>query len=372
MTIAHGAGRAARTMHLMLNAAERPRYLEDMMRVLSMPHGSYVRYRYQLRHLHEDIRENIARLRDVPCLIAYIDQHDSDAPPRVVPCRFARIVRAERHGSTASALLELGNFAFAPDLDAVNVALREQDIGLPVTKRNTGVARRFYWTQLRWRDATNQIDLTEINDGFPGGMLAGWEEIVRQVSASPVFDVTRVFYIVDSLKCLASGHSPEFRIQPENGVFRLLPNKEYIIRLYHFHPNKNQPGQTFRFSSSQPNVELITNPELLIDSPYDRKEVRFLTGEPSNKQTGRLSIFREELGGTGTPLWQFDIEIAIASAKRSRLLQGIGLGILLAFPQVLIISRTKELVGRGPLVVMVIVAALLTGIFASFNLKKTL
>jgi hypothetical protein len=95
-------------MFVCLSSGDRPRYRRDIIRVLAMPPGTWIQFRYARRWIAPainsrlDDRKNRKRLRGTASLVAYIDQADPDTEPQIVPCRFATLVDAAPLGRTVS------------------------------------------------------------------------------------------------------------------------------------------------------------------------------------------------------------------------------------------------------------------------------
>src|SRR5690348_6327914 len=100
-------------MYLCMSSGTNPRYRQDVLRALAMPPGADLQFRYRLRWLSPNTQAALGTIGNAKprALIAYIDQSDPDRTPHLVPCRFARIIDATRHGSTVSLVLRLEGYA---------------------------------------------------------------------------------------------------------------------------------------------------------------------------------------------------------------------------------------------------------------------
>src|SRR5712692_10433915 len=136
-------------MYLCLSSGTNPRYRQDVLRVLAMPPGADLQFRYRLKWLSPNTQADLSNIKTTKprAVVAYIDQSDPTRVPFLVPCRFARIIDATRHGSTVSLVLRLEGFAYARELDAANADVRKLATGVPVFK--DGKPDGFWWTDLK-------------------------------------------------------------------------------------------------------------------------------------------------------------------------------------------------------------------------------
>src|SRR4051812_26931240 len=101
-------------MFVCLSSGASPRYREDIVRSLSMPPGMKLQFRYEEKYLTQPVLAAVVadQAEDEDALIVYIDQANLPVPPTYVPTRHARVTRVNRHGTTLSVELILGDFAY--------------------------------------------------------------------------------------------------------------------------------------------------------------------------------------------------------------------------------------------------------------------
>lgn len=109
-------------MIVFLSSSSRPRYADDIIRMLALPHGGQMQFRYNANWLADDIRVRVrgAQLADEFALICFVANSTAAKPYELVPVRFARIIRAEQVGT--SYILTLAADAFAANVS--DAALR--------------------------------------------------------------------------------------------------------------------------------------------------------------------------------------------------------------------------------------------------------
>src|ERR1044071_9169948 len=114
-------------MFVCLSSAARPEYARDILRVLAMPAGAQLQFRYErsliAAGIDQKLETNPEELRGKECLICFIDQSDRAKEPEVIPCRLASLESARLHGTTSSLTFVLGEFAYAPALPTFSIEL---------------------------------------------------------------------------------------------------------------------------------------------------------------------------------------------------------------------------------------------------------
>src|SRR5438477_10287636 len=105
-------------MFVCLSSGASPRYRQDILRALAMPHGASLQFRYQSKWIAPSATEKIknAKVGNTPALIAYIDQTVPGQTPELTSCRFARISDASVHGTTVSWVRNLSEIVLASNL----------------------------------------------------------------------------------------------------------------------------------------------------------------------------------------------------------------------------------------------------------------
>src|SRR6266478_8670615 len=178
-------------MFLCLSSGASPRYRQDVLRALSMPHGSLLQFRYHRNWIAKGILQSpqFSRDRESLALIAYIDQSDPKKTPELVPCRFASIVEAKVHGTTVSLLLELKEFALAADLAGFNKELQATSAGSLPAWQADGKLKGEYWLELAPNPATS----------IRSEKLEDWESIVAQLVQRADFKDETCFYAVQGI-----------------------------------------------------------------------------------------------------------------------------------------------------------------------------
>ena len=313
-------------MFICLSSGARPRYRQDIIRSIAMPRGSRLQFRYRLDLVAERVKQRIkdGTYKNIRVLIAYLDQQDRTKVPELVPCRFARVVHAQIHGSTTSLVFVLGEFAYAENVEAFNNQARlASGDTLPLRKRpEDKFAEGAFWLEVGDEALSNVISTRDLGD---------WEKIVCQLLHHEDFKTENCFYMVEGLY----EAEEEKKINMKFGSYHLKPSQEYEVRIYHFLPKIAPKTVSLRLSVSRPSITFTTNCVQTIDSEYDMKRIRFKTGRPVLSEKSVLSVFRTN-GDVSNEIetMDFDIQLQTSGTWVLKLILGIVIGILLAAPHI--------------------------------------
>ena len=346
-------------MYVCLSSGASPRYRQDILRALAMPHGASLQFRYQSKWIGPQILEKIANgtITNSPALIAYIDQSVPGQTPELIPCRLASISEASSHGTTVSLLLDLKEIALASDLAAFNKEMQTLSAGrLPTWQ--SGKLTGLYWLEVLPSPSTIS----------PSENISDWEKIVTQLVAHNEFGNESGIYAVLGISPLESDKT----VQSKKGRYELAPSTEYELSIYHYYPKSGPVEVRLTLATSSPWLTFTTNPRLMLDSRYDLKRVRIKTGNPSSKEPAVLTILRGVTGSDTSEL-EFDLLLTVRSNFWRTLGYGFILGVLLGGPQIVAAFSNPALPKGSVYLISVLsgVVGLATGIFAAFGLKRS-
>src|SRR5713226_4392708 len=164
---------------LCLSSGLTPQYRLDILRLLALPRGTYIQFRYEEAIIAKTLRAALAQnaLRDAKVLLAHVDcnpsarQPDGNCP--ITPCRYSTLVTSNKVGEFY--FLQFRVEEFAPCQDTVSFQKQ-----LP--------GDRPHWT------ATNEV----VGDWcFESGIgeqtcrkerqLDGWQNVIRLLTRSDDF-----------------------------------------------------------------------------------------------------------------------------------------------------------------------------------------
>ncbi len=347
-------------MFICLSSGATPRYRQDVLRAIAIPRGGTLQFRYAQKYITEDVK---AKMRDGTCrgakaLIAYVDQSDRAHEPLLIPCRFAAVIKTELHGTTATIEFELGQFAYARDLEAFNSQVRSVSGGvLPSWEGAQGqYPKGAYAIDVATESVTNVVAASDLSD---------WEKIVEQLASRPDFTAESCFYMVDGLR---SVDTEEVHVM-QNGTYNLKPSCEYELCIYHYLPTSSTHTTYLHLLVGKPSVEFLTSPTQAIDSRYDMKRIRFRTGCPVWPENVVCSLHKADSPMLTPPsVFDFDVRMSIAGTYCKLLFWGICVGFLLATPHIInTISGTGS--AKVFLCSVYVIVGIITGVLAAFKLR---
>ena len=120
-------------------------------------------------------------------------------------------------------------------------------------------------------------------------------------------------------------------------------------------------------------VTFVTTRKLAVDSGYDIKHTRFRTTSATSRIHSMLSFFRKfskvHLPADGG-IWDFDLPLEICPRWWTPTWQGLVVGAMLAAQGVVLIASNPLITDRALPIAAVVLVGLLTGLVASFGLRK--
>lgn len=350
-------------MFICLSSAASPRYRQDVLRAIAMPRGSQLQFRYDSKWIDPKVQSQLSRMEvsGEPSLISYIDQHDKTKIPELIPLRFAKLVTATSHGTTASIIFELEDFAYAEDIVEFNSEMKSVSKDALPTWQPDGTIRGAYWLKIH----------QELKKVTRSATLDTWEKIVGQIAERTDFLDESCFYFVKGFYPL--GNANEISLMDNR--YELASAREHEIQIYHFHPKNVPQGTRLHLSTSSQWLTFTTNPLLILDSRYDLKRVRLKTGEPSKAEDTILTILRtDDASGSESGNWEFDLRLRIKGIFLRTLGYGVFLGVLLATPPITAAFSNPNLplVNASIISVLSLITSLIAGVFVAFGLRKSI
>ena len=370
-------------MFVFLSSGGQKRYRDDVLRGLARPVGMEMQLRYQLKYLRPDIRQVIEQVDSVGItgeslakdmtrantltnqgLFCFVDQHPSTAKIKIIPCRAVTLERVVRHANSVIVSVHVGDFTWARDLDMLQTVMRDCVPGWDSRRKPKGD----YFSL-----GDRQIYTRTIGTGdrliAKGADSTYWEEIVKQLARCPDFQDEPYFYTVTWLGQAANRART---VTAREGRYELVPDKEFDIEIYHFHPREAPPGSVISLTATSSWLTFETNPELSVDSRYDLKRVRFKTGTPTTDQVALLSVQR---GVDAKSLQlEFDLPVTVRGSLARTFVNGFFLGVFLMFPQLTAIYLNGSLSESNRIVAYVLtaVSGWAAGFWATLRLNKSI
>lgn len=348
---------------LMLSSGQRPRYRDDIIRVMALPTGGRLQFRYRKEHIPDEVFDELAQnhLSGSEALVAYLDTSNQGSPPEIVPCRFARVLESEVEGEFAVIHFEVGEFATVAAGTDVKEEVDEQlsnGVCLPNWK-NGNLEGHFL------------IALEKRPDGLKTSLEPRvWQKIVSNLGARQDFQQCPFFYRVRAV--LEEGDRSEMALQA--GKYVLKPDRTYQADIVHYTPSGTsgqirRPSGWLHVDIGGGGVGALTTQRLPIDSPYDVKRVYFRATGQIARQYGLVSFSRETVesnGGQATKDYDFEVVLEIGGAWKRQLTVGGLIALFLALPKLADSFAPAPWVSAG----LVLLSAVVTAGLLVFGLRK--
>lgn len=346
---------------LMLSSGQRPRYRDDIIRVMALPTGGRTQFRYQKEHVPDVLFRELSNnsLRESEALVAYLDASNKDTPPEIVPCRFCRIIDSEAEGKFVVIRFEVRDFAVVDQGTNVRSAVTKLLLnGASLPQWEDGKLQGHFLVALGSRPSAWRSDQDRRT----------WQALVGILAKRADFRDCPFFY---SLRTLVA-EGAETPLPLRNGKYALRPDKIYRADVVHYTPEADQQGGPWgrmEVSVQGNGVQSLTTQPLVIDSPYDIKSVYFRTIGATGKQYALLSFGRrvtQSRSGQETEHHDFELVLEVKGTWARAVLIVVLIGVSLALPRVI------EILHPGPWVSAVahFLGALAAGALVVFGLRK--
>lgn len=340
------------------------RYRDDIVRAMAMPAGCELTFRYRFKYLGHSVKEHLRNRRiggSDEVLICYLDQSDRSRPVDCIPVRFATLIEAPVIGDFVVLRMRVRQFAFARELEVFNRELEGRSGEVPKwpSDSESQNATGAFWVEVG-DYPKSVVESTSVSD---------WQVTVGHLLGRKDFSTTGPFYQVVRLQDLKGAGELEM----VDGQYTLKPGAEYELMIDHFLPLEQTGNFQLETGLSGTGLKFITGSKMQIDSPYDRHWLRFKTDEPLRNERAVLTVHKKATGED--PAVQFDLPISIRGRLRRAILIGIGVGFLLAVPQITTAWINPAFASRGlpwllSLAAFIATFNLAVGIAASLNFRK--
>ena len=351
---------------LCLSSGLAPQYRLDILRLLALPRGGSIQFRYGATILPDSLRLPLSKnaIIGAKVLLAYVDcsapARRSDGTCPITPCRHASLVSSKTIGTKVFLELRLDEFAPCSDLESFQKSVSGNRPHWDAADAGSLVGHWCLESSVSQQACSRSAE------------ISAWEGIVTELNKVETFRDEPLFFAVEGL----STRKSTTHLHPEEAEYRLESERDYELKIYHFHPKGDEIAMdrgtaVIKVEVSEPYIKPVTSPAMPIDSPYDLKTFRFRTQTATMPGYGSI-VIRIDDRITGKPIEsqpELYIPVRLAPSFLRPLLLAAILGILLAAQQLATISITKGAISLGT-VVWVAVLGLLTGGVAVYGLKK--
>jgi hypothetical protein len=343
-----------------------PRYRLDILRLLALPIGTHIQFRYAEDLIQDHLQGPMAKnqLVSTPVLLAHVDctpeARLSDQKCPITPCRYARLNRTTRIGHYFILSFVLDEFAPCSDLHKFDKQVSSQ-------RPTWNNAEDKIYGKWCFEGSVDQQTCPAVNT------TEAWQNIITKLSQSTDFSAESFFFTVTGIYPRGS----EELLAPESGEFNFRADGNYEAKIFHFHPSgdmRTMPSDSalIKVEVSSPPLVSVTAPTLPIDSPYDLKSFHFQASDSTKLQFAAL-VVRIDSRTDGKPIEtqpELYLPAKVKPATIRLFASASAIGALLWLQQWLA-ATAKGPIGTQSTVIL-LVLALATAFIVVFGLKKPL
>lgn len=282
-------------MIVLLSSDLRPRYSDDIVRLLALPRGGQLQLRYGAPLLAADVKARVSReqLAGEAALVCFVAADNAPVPFALVPVRFVTIIRAEKVGS--SYIFTVAADAFVSgltdaDVRAIATPTDRQHLPAPPDRSPTAGAMFAFSGTLAWR-------------GHKSLSLDAFEATANRLAVHSAFNAANssFFTVVRISEVRASswfGTWPK-PLKVYMGAFKLKSGKRYECEVYCIDLYKEAQAVSIKKPSlgAEANdnwVQFGSSKRDIIDSRYDVKRFVFETEPNVIRRVSGIRLFLTE------------------------------------------------------------------------------
>ena len=276
-------------MIVLLSSASRTRYSDDIIRILALPRGGQMQFRYANSWLSGDVRRQVPRtmLAGSYALVCYLADGAAAVSHEIVPVRLVRIIRAEQVGSSYIFTIEAQDFVSGLDDAAIRSAASDADRA-QLSGPATGSGTLFAFTA--------DLDHRPHRDA---GLVA-FEATALALSAHAPFNRPETaFYTV--LRVVRLSAKSWFNSWPRpsaiaQGAFDLASGQRYECEVYclrHYTPSADTPlpHLSLGVAATESTLDFASATRSPIDSKYDVKRFVFAAAPDVLRRVSGFNLF---------------------------------------------------------------------------------
>ncbi|MER8505258.1 hypothetical protein [Mesorhizobium sp. M0618] len=359
-------------MIVFLSSSARARYADDIIRMLALPRGGQMQFRYDGKWLAGDVRSRVPReqLADEYALVCFVAGSSDPIPYELIPIRIARVIRAESVGT--SYIFTLAADAYVSEATtgelraAISPACRER---LPSAAQGPS---EIYCFSLDFELRPHQRLTFE-----------AFEETAKQLSRHKSFAAEQsAFFAVRQISKI-SGRS-WFGTWPrssavEQGAFRVSTGKRYECEVYCLrlfeHPidadgARSTPKELALVAeANDDSIQFASAKRSVIDSRYDLKRYVFAAEPEVMRRVSGIRLFLSAEGdGEDRVRQDISLQMIFGGSLVLASIRAVAIGIATAGPGMIAANAAGKL-SSGAAVLMIALGALagISAIFPSFR-----
>ncbi len=359
-------------MIVFLSSSARPRYADDIIRMLALPRGGQMQFRYSANWLADDVKARVpgAQLADEYGLVCFVAGAAAVTPYELVPVRFVRIIRAEKVGT--SYILTLAADAYAEGVTDAALRAATGDADRARLPSAAAAADELYCFDTRFNPRRHK----EL--GF-----AAFEQTADRLSKQPTFVTEQTAFFAVRQISKVTGRS-WFGTWPspsaiDRGAFDLKTGSRYECQVYCLrlfeHPKDQQGNRpplkelALVAEANDDSVQFASSKRSIIDSRYDIKRYVFAAEPEVLRRVSGIRLFLSAEGDAADLARQdVPLEMVFGGSLVMAVVRAVAIGIATAGPGMIAANAAGKL-SSGAAIVMISLGALagIAAIFPSFR-----
>lgn len=263
-------------MYIFLASGYRKRYLDEVVRSLSLPSGALITLRYDNQWISPKAKELVKRkIYGAKCLICYIQYVNEES--EVIPVRFGKIADAEDAGSFTAINIAVDEYACVYDKNLFRESFYKKATGIPNSSSGG-----FFFTEFD-ENAT-------IFGLSSGNNKKYWEKTVVELLGCPKFnEINYNFFRMDGIFRQKTWFGNSITSIFQKGNCILKSGQSYHIKICFFKSFSTKYDNQI-VASSDNNIKFISPTKIPIDTSYDVRRISFKTAVVSFLTYGYINI----------------------------------------------------------------------------------
>ncbi len=325
---------------LLLSSGARPRYLEDIVRVLALPVGGRIQFRYENRILANGVRSHFRDkgLVGHKCYLTYLDNRVPGKKPEMVPVREAVILEANVRGNSLILVMEVSRYIRTGELTTIRTFIESnaQD-QLPAWRvdhqQHPDDPLIGYWVNFL-NSPLSEVQLVP-HDSAEAKHLEVFEQCVTNLCSheADFGDPTRKLFF--NIIGMTDAYGATNNLV--KGGWKLFPGKQYRIAIYHYFPEEGPLAKRETYwlgcRAVGEGISILGSGALRADSEYDSKTIEIQTAGSVRESQNALTIFRStNLNDESATSAELAFNVEVGADRVRNVTQALVIGVFVAIP----------------------------------------
>lgn len=255
-------------MYILLASGARERYLDEVVRVLAIPSGAQINFRYKKKWLTGSVNSNMKKLIGANCLIGHISFHNSSS--KITPLRYGKIADYKISGDFIVINFVAESYTKVTDNNEFQKELVRYADNIPQDPNGTG-----FFTYYNNSLPIKGVSIKDDN--------SYWEDTVKTLSKCDDFKKRAYnFFIVEGIF-----KSKNKKVISKDKFFTLNSGCCYEIVISFFNSVYNECRSSLNIESSSC-VKFISSNICVFDTEYDTREIKIISNNHATQTYGYL------------------------------------------------------------------------------------